>query len=87
MEINDHLLIDQFAKERYDYSASRKKMPENEEEESPKKGHKSKPKKDPKKSEPKLGHNQKTLSQFFAKPKQKIEEWMMIDKFIKLIVI
>ena len=49
-------------------------MPENEEEESPKKGHKSKPKKDPKKSEPKLGHNQKTLSQFFAKPKQKIEE-------------
>ena len=68
-EINDHLLIEIFAKERYGYKPDRKKLMEEEEEEQFAKKSKSKPKKDSKKSEPKIEYGQKTLN-MFMKPKK-----------------
>ena len=66
-EINDHFLIETFAKERYGYKPDRKKLLEEEEEEPSVKKFKSKPKKESKKPEAKIGPGQKTLSGFLKK--------------------
>lgn len=71
-EINNHSMVDKFAKERYTYVPIRRHLPE-EDEPSNNFGGKgrSKPKKDNRKEEPKLGHNQKTLNAFFNSKSKK----------------